>query len=330
LLADRGMLFTPHETPGITRCSPASANASVNKTGSNQDPDPKAILLKVRHVRLKREACLFKRQDRGIPSTDWLQAETDCQEMIASLDLARELSQRNAVPFASIPGAFTFTDETPAHRFANVVAPIFNGEYCVVLSSRDYFDESLAAAVIDFVVKRASSLSAERPLVLLDGFTCPQYSFNAVAVLSPAAANRFEHENDVLNERAFVVFPIYRCELSGDESPELVDSIRHGLLASLDWKRSPCPKVTMAYRNRKNKAGSRPRLTTLDTVLHEVDELYDSEGSWIELHNYAGHRCRIVWSHGQYTVEFPELEATTLDKAALVDSINLFLTHGQE
>jgi hypothetical protein len=249
--------------------------------------------------------------------------------MRKSLDLAKELSQWNAVPFAFISGAFIFYRVTPAHRFATVVAPILEGEYCVVLPSRDFFDESLAADVLAFVAKRASVLSIEKPLVLLDHFASSQYSFDVVAVLSPAAAKQFEQENDVLNRRAFVVFPIYRCELSGDESPELVDSIRHDFLPSLDWKRAPCPKVTMAYRNKKNKASSRATLTKLATVLYEVKELYEAEGSWIKLENYAGHRCHLAWSEGHYIVEFPGQEVTLLDKTTLIDRINAFVTQDQ-
>ncbi|OAI51287.1 hypothetical protein AYO44_05140 [Planctomycetaceae bacterium SCGC AG-212-F19] len=250
--------------------------------------------------------------------------------MKSSLDLVKELARWNAVPFTFIPGAFILSEETPAHRFTAVVAPIFEGEYCVDLSSRDFFDESLATAVLAFVANRASALSIEKPLVLLDNFTCPPYSFDTVAVLSPAAAKQFEHRNDVLNSCAFVAFPIYRCELSGDESPDLVDSIRHDFLASLDWKRSPCPKVTMAYRNKKNKTGSRPRLTKLATVLFEMEELYEAEGSWVELQNYAGRRCRMEWSEDHCTAEFPGQEAKSLDKAALIDRIRAFLTHDHD
>jgi len=250
--------------------------------------------------------------------------------MSYSLDLQKELAQRNAVPFALIPGAFMFSDETPAHRFATVVAPILEGEYCAVVPSRDFFDESLATAVLTFVANRASALSIQKPLVLLYGFVYPQYSFDAVAVLNPAAARQFEHENDVLNKRAFVAFPIYHCELSGDESPEVVDSIRHDLLPSLDWKRAPHPKVTMGYRNKRNKAGSRPRLTKLATVLFEVEELYEAEGSWIKLENYAGRRCRVAWSQGHYTAEFPEQQASPHDKAVLIDRIKGFVRHDQD
>lgn len=246
------------------------------------------------------------------------------------LNLAKEFAHRDATPFGNISGAFMYSDETPAHRFATVIAPILNCEYFVVVPSRDFFDESLAIAILTFVANRESTFTIEKTLVLLDGFDCPQCSFDAVAVLSPAAARQFEHENDMLNKRAFVAFPIYRCELSGDESPHVVDLIRHDLLPSLDWKRAPCPKVTIGYRNKRNKAGSRPRLTKLATVLYEVDELNGSEGSWMEIENYAGRRCRVVVSQGRYTVEFPAQDATPVDKSVLIDRIKRFVMHDQD
>ena len=86
----------------------------------------------------------------------------------------------------------------------------------------------------------------------------------------------------------------------------------------------------MAYRNKRNKAGSRTRLTKLATVLYEVEELHEAEGSWVELENYAGHRCRVAWSQGHYMVEFPDQEATPLDKAALINRIEEFVTHDQD
>ena len=121
-----------------------------------------------------------------------------------SPDLAKELAQRNAVPFNFIKGpVFSPTRHQPTDlQLPN--APILEGEYCVVLPSRDFFDESLATAVLTFVSNQASTVSIRNTLVLLDSFVCPQYTFDAVAVLSLHAAKQFEHENDCrISERSW-------------------------------------------------------------------------------------------------------------------------------
>lgn len=245
--------------------------------------------------------------------------------MLAKLDLSKELSSKNAAPFPRLSGALIYYDETPSHRFTTVIAPILGGDYCVALPSRDSFDETLAAAILSFLVQRESCFSANLPLRLLDNFSCPKYFFNTIAALSPKAARQFEHDNRSLSDRAFVAFPIFRCELSGDESPDLLEEIRHGFLPSLDWSRSPCPKVIMAYHNMKNMASSRPRIAKLSTVIFEVEQLQDAEDSWIELENYQKRRCRIVWANGRYILEFSGNELATNDKSSITKMILAFL-----
>lgn len=244
------------------------------------------------------------------------------------INLAHELAERDPVPFGSIPGAYVYHDQTPAHRFTSVVAPILQEEYCVTLPSRDSFDERFASNALSFVLSHSSGLSVGIPLVILENFDGMEYCFDCIAVLSPLAAKQYEHEHDRLNRKSFVAFPIYRCELSGDESIDLIDLIRHDFLPSLDWKRSPHPKVSMAFQNATTKTrstGTRPGLTRLQNVLKEIEDLSGTNGNWIKLVNYAGRHMQIEWSDGHFIFDTPNQEVLYLDKSTATGVVREFV-----
>jgi hypothetical protein len=248
------------------------------------------------------------------------------------LDLAQQLIDRNIAPLHVVAGAFWYHDETPAHHFTTVVAPILESEYCLVLPSRDSFDENLAVSALNFVREHESCLSVETPLVILEGFTSRNGSLDCMAVLSPAAARQYEHEHELLSERSFVAFPIYRCELSGDETAELIDLIRHDFLPSLDWTRSPHPKVLMSFQNAKTGTRSsrtRPGLATMQNVLEEIEDLDGAEDSWILLVNYAAQQVRIEWAGDQFAIDLPGTERLCLGKAKLIPLVRDFLITGR-
>ena len=249
--------------------------------------------------------------------------------MASNFDLAHELSEHNPTPFESVPGAYIYHDQTPAHRFTTVVAPIDNGKHCLALASRDFFDQKLAKSVLAFLFNRLNSLSPKNPLRIVEGFTCEGFSFDSVAVLSPSAGNQFEHENESLNKKTHVAFPMFRCELSGNEPPDLVDLIRHDFLPSLDWRRQPCPKILMAFWNPKTKIRStrrKPSLTTLQNALTEIENSVGVEKAWIDLENYRGRLLRIKWTQHCFTAIRSEENAMKLDKDALVKLVIDFVS----
>jgi hypothetical protein len=91
------------------------------------------------------------------------------------------------------------------------------------------------------------------------------------------------------------------------------------------------PKVAMAFRNTRTKVGtthSRPRLTTVEKVLYEAENLFGTHGSWMKLENFAGQSCSIRWSGGYCTADLPGSSAAKLDKAELIERINSFVAGG--
>jgi hypothetical protein len=250
-----------------------------------------------------------------------------------SIDIAAELAGRRPAEYQGFPGAYIYHDRTPAHEFTTVMAPLIDHQYFSDLASRDFFDPVLAASVLDFVSGHTSGLTPKRPVTILDKFSPPPgYAFESVAVLSPYAAKQYEYENARLSLRTFVVFPIYRCELSGDESAEEIDMIRHEFLDSLDWRRLPCPKISMAFQNKKTGVRSKRAklgLAKLGDLLAEIDDLHDANGSWIKLQNFIGQICRIQWDKHQYSIMLHEGETLGLDKQRLIYLVMQFVTKGQ-
>jgi hypothetical protein len=245
-------------------------------------------------------------------------------------ELARHLEDLNPEEFASIPNAIQYQDRTPAHRFFTVIVPTSDKRHFVVLPARDFFDEHLATEVLLFALKREDSLSLGQPVRVLEEFVASGYSFDSVAVLSPSCAKQFEHQNEFLNERSFVTFPMYRCELTGDESAELVDLIRHEFLPSLDWKRVVCPKISMSFNNKSTRVKSSQKkvgLATLSSVLTEIENLFEAEKSWVRLENFLHQRCEVVWNGERFEVKLDH-GSVEFDTKAVIDFVKKFAMRG--
>lgn len=250
------------------------------------------------------------------------------------IDLQHELADRAPVPCKVIAGAYIYYDQTPAHEYTTVIAPIVNGDYYLALPSRDFFDEQFATGIFAFVATQSSTLSGAQPLVILEDFAYPGYAFDCIAVLSPFAAKQYEYENETLNQRTFVAFPIYRCELSGNESADLINVIRHDFLSSLDWKRSPIPKILIAFGN-KQKKKKKGRciengfvLTTFENALAVVDHLAESKSDWLSLENYRGQQCRITWNIDHYNIELPDRDTIQCTRSPVIEFIRRFTSSG--
>ncbi len=143
------------------------------------------ILLKGLDANTNRVVRTINRRVRGILLTNQIM-KAEFLDMTKSVDLAKELSEQNPIPFSSFLGAYIVKDGTPAHQFTTVLAPILKGEYCLALPSRDFFDETLATTILNFVAKQITSfLAMTKPLVLLKEFACSPYAFDSIAVLSP-------------------------------------------------------------------------------------------------------------------------------------------------
>ena len=68
--------------------------------------------------------------------------------------------------------------------------------------------------------------------------------------------------------------------------------------------REPTPKIRIRFRNTKTQvsSGSEFGMSSRELLWHEIDELRDSEGSFIDVENYLKNKCRITFADSRYCV----------------------------
>lgn len=223
------------------------------------------------------------------------------------LNIAQELKSRRPVPSELGADIVQMEERTPAHHFVAIMAPLDPQQTMLVtVDSRGRFDGLLALAVLEFVRARAANLDFARPVSVLEGFHHENSGFDAVAVLPPASHTRFTAQSFKVQEKTLVALPMYRCELSGEESAEEIQFIRKHFWPSLDWDRAPAPQVRMRYENvrtRSRTRGSQPGLASMETLMREVQNLKGSPGSYVEVRNFKGEQLRITSTGEQLALE---------------------------
>src|SRR5262249_37378461 len=141
----------------------------------------------------------------------------------------------------------------------------------------------------------------------------------------------FEHENRELSSRTCEVFPMFRCEFSGEETCELIDLIRHDFVVTIDWKRQPSPLVYLRFRNTKTgirSTGNTMGLTSADCFFEQLHELA-GEDSFIEAKNYKGEVCCISRKDDNYIFTLaPSQDSVVVPANQIDDWATSYLTKG--
>ncbi len=108
---------------------------------------------------------------------------------------------------------FRFRTSTPAHVFESLVMQ-FDDRRLVELTSRDGFDERLAVFLLDEVADlKLPAISSTTIQVAAATFPKP-WSFDAVVIVPPSVANRFEHQSPVLRRVTYWVVPAFDGEFA--------------------------------------------------------------------------------------------------------------------
>jgi hypothetical protein len=247
-------------------------------------------------------------------------------------DLQRELPDYCLEPFPLVEGAYWYSDRTPAHSFTTVISPVSNDPFFLALRARDYFDDRFAASMLEFVRDRWDSVNLSQPMLIIEGFKYPGYNFNSLVVLNPVCGNAFENENATLSSRTFVIFPIHRCEFSGDETCELIDLIRHDFVSTLDWKRRISPQIYVRFHNTLTGArstGKKMGLASADFLFEQLHELSSDKSSFIEVNNYKKEFCRFTRKDDNFVVTLSTSQQTINIPPDQIDRwITSYLTKG--
>lgn len=188
---------------------------------------------------------------------------------------------------------------TPSNVFVNYVWPI-NNELLICLPIKGKRKDAAA-------IKLLESASKQRGAFLSGGIyylPCPKLSdccFDRIIALNPAFHDTFLYEATPLHEKTIVIFPVWTCEFTYHETPDLMKLRREEFVSTLDWSRLPSPVVFMRFQNAKagiRSVGDKLGMTRLDDLIKEMSKLpVDDYNSFIEAENYLGQRIMINALH---------------------------------
>ncbi|MEU3789860.1 hypothetical protein AB0F07_08645 [Streptomyces fructofermentans] len=226
------------------------------------------------------------------------------------VDIGRAVAEiRNAEEMPSLPMAWRWS---PMSRFVFAMAIDADGGWAYQMNSLDVHDEGLTRAVLAFAREHRLGRGPDAgPLTTATGFSYGTYRFDSVAAASPSVHGYHHGRNEALNEVVSGVFPAYRCEFRGDESPEEAVTRFKGMLRPTVLSRSPVPYLRMRYDNTRTKGGSvgpSRGFTTHDVLLRELGLLEGAPGSFVEFENSSGEVWHVEWN-GSWLVNGTAREA---------------------
>jgi hypothetical protein len=172
-----------------------------------------------------------------------------------------------------------------------------------MLAARDFFDANLARAVVLFVRANLSNSDIGTHCVLR-GFNCASYRFDALLLLAPDVHKLLEIRRPSLQPFVIQAIPIYSCEFTGDETPEMLYTLRKRFVSTLDWKRVPSPRIMASFSTGTVKTPAKLGLISLPDVLFYLQEIRRLGDGFGRVCNYLGELIQITYaaSSGNYQV----------------------------
>ena len=198
-------------------------------------------------------------------------------------------------------GWWVYRNVTPKFTFTNYVLAVHQPELLVRITIRGEFSEPMAKSLMDFVDGMESSLSISQPLVIHPVRIGP---FTDVCVINSECHNAFRTFKGELHARTLLVFPSYRCEFSGDETPHITKLMREDLIDTVNWKRSPSPKISARYQNYTTGQGSegdKLGLASFESLQSAIKDLWQCNG-FAEIENYRHQAAKIESSEAGFII----------------------------
>ncbi|MEU3740491.1 hypothetical protein AB0E78_25940 [Streptomyces sp. NPDC032198] len=214
---------------------------------------------------------------------------------------------KNVIPLPGLPDAW-YWSPVRTLNFAGALSA--DGRRLLQLSGREWFDEELAVATLEFARERESEIFASNPhLGTADGFTPPRTAegeartFDVVVGIAPEVHDFYSVDNPALTPHVRLVFPAYAHEFSGRETlDEAITRYRMLRLHEFD-RRDPQPFLKMRYANTRTRSWSdNPgRGFTKERILvQELRLLENAPGSFVEFENRHGAVWRVEWHDGPW------------------------------
>ncbi len=204
------------------------------------------------------------------------------------------LSRRYTLsPTNTDPRIFTYSDETPAASFHHFLT-LAKDEQMLLCTSFKVGDDQLAQTVLREAKSFVSTVELTKPLTIIP--SAKLGPFDAFAMLSHEAHSLYETIDENVFRATVVVFPVYKCELDGTESSDLIRMIRRDLLPTLQWDREPSPKIHASFVNGKTGVRSvskKLKLASLPEIISILKQIEGCQNSWVEMRNWLGETLKI-------------------------------------
>ncbi|BDI29294.1 hypothetical protein CCAX7_13450 [Capsulimonas corticalis] len=230
-----------------------------------------------------------------------------------------------------IEAAYQFAVSTPSHVFTDILADAFNDYNYILVISRDMFDKDLASTVIQFVRKNNTILDVNKPLTILPGLQHPSYGFDTIFLINCEVHGLFKGDNMDVYLRTIQAIPAYHCEFNSNDDIELVRYVRSRFVSTLDWKRSPAPRVWFKFNNKiTNSIGKKMGITSIDHALQEVLRIAEYKTGWAEFKNYLDEHIRLDYEGNSYLISIPARQPISLPEDEITSWITSYLIDGLE
>jgi hypothetical protein len=242
--------------------------------------------------------------------------------------LVQELGVVGWLPFPGRERSWILERNTPAHRFTDVLQSMPNGLF-LSLTARDSFNPTLALRLLEVAASHAMSNAIE-VFTFLRGIDLGHARFDSLGILTDASHDKFRTENPTLWRQSLVVFPMARFEFAEAEVLSDLRYIRERSVVTIDWDRTPLPRVKMRFANPhtgSRSLGRKRGIASLTSLHLELGNLAGVRDAFVEVENYHGLVATITWADGRYVVRRalgdPESLATLEE---LLEGVEDFLT----
>lgn len=210
-------------------------------------------------------------------------------------DFLQKLSHLyEVVPLLDLKECFLVSNSTPSHVFHTVIK--FFDDRILALPSRDQFYRDEALELIDEIEASSNIFKIASDLFFINkrkSLNNPKVDF--YCALGSNFHDTFSVKFPDIQKQTIVVFPIYRCEFSGTESPEIFKLMRKEFVPTLDWDRPPFCKATVAFENKSTGVKSSNRgLAKQEFIFKELHAFKGGAGSSMEIENFLGQRVTVT------------------------------------
>ena len=140
-------------------------------------------------------------------------------------------------------GLIEYNTVTPAFQSKNFAWQHLDGLSVVVTFASSGFDETILSAVVDRAASIPLTSLQSSITVWPDLENRKNSAMTYLAVIPPSYHHHFANWNRHLSSRTFQVYPAYRTDLGGWESPAVYDKLIHSRTHILSWDRAPRPQI---------------------------------------------------------------------------------------